>query len=239
MLRDCPPAAASLSICHESNNNVLSPQACSNTCCRDQLLANPYNNQSPRVQLCPENWTEMTGQHRQRKSRPNPSNLTLPFIPIPLFLHSLRENIIVASLSLGSFDTLKSLFSLPFLYSFAFPLASLWLRQAETCAWVLHKYYVHSRDNVRAWMWPSCVKFESMCCVYRYISLACNHEDSQWMLAGDSTQMLCATPVCLEIPPYSPRVKWPLHSRKLICWHKLLKFDISFIRLIVKPLPPM
>lgn len=34
------PAVAPLSICHTSNNNVLSPQACSNTCWRDQLLAN-------------------------------------------------------------------------------------------------------------------------------------------------------------------------------------------------------
>lgn len=38
------------------------------------------------------------------------------------------------------------------------------------------KYYVHNRDNVRAWMWPSCVKFESARCVYRYLSLACNHQ---------------------------------------------------------------
>lgn len=34
------PAVVPLSICHTTNNDVLSPQACSNTCWRDQLIAN-------------------------------------------------------------------------------------------------------------------------------------------------------------------------------------------------------
>lgn len=45
------PAVATLSICHALDNNVLSPQACSNTCWRDQLLANSCNNRSPRFKL--------------------------------------------------------------------------------------------------------------------------------------------------------------------------------------------
>lgn len=81
---DPPPAAAPLSICHKLNNNVLSPQACNNTCWRDQELANAFNNQSPRVPFYPDNRPKSAGQHHQCKSHPNPSDLTpsffLPFI---------------------------------------------------------------------------------------------------------------------------------------------------------------
>lgn len=107
MLRDCPPAAASLSICHESNNNVLSPQACSNTCCPHPLLANSYNNQSPRVRLCPENWTEITGLHRQHKSlQSDPSLYSHP--PFPPFAQ--REHYRCISFSGVIWHTEKSIF---------------------------------------------------------------------------------------------------------------------------------
>lgn len=51
-----PPAVATPWICHALDNNVLRPQACSNTCWRDQLLANECNNQGPRIQVCPVCW---------------------------------------------------------------------------------------------------------------------------------------------------------------------------------------
>lgn len=63
-----PPAAASLSICHRSNNNVLSLKACFNTCCRGRILAGAGNKQDPRVQLAPWNWPKITSEHLQRKS---------------------------------------------------------------------------------------------------------------------------------------------------------------------------
>lgn len=52
---DSPSSCCPLSICHKPNNNVLSPQACNNTCWRDRQLANGFIKQGPRVLFFPEN----------------------------------------------------------------------------------------------------------------------------------------------------------------------------------------
>ncbi len=80
MLRDPPPAAATLSICHASDNNVLSPQACSNTCWCDQLLANSCNSRTPRFWLCPENRPKSL----VNIGSVNPAQIS-PIWPLPLF----------------------------------------------------------------------------------------------------------------------------------------------------------
>lgn len=196
MLRDPPPAAATLSICHASDNNVLSPQACSNTCWRDQLLANACNKRSPRVRLCPENWPKLMVNISSVNPAQIPPIWLHPLFPalFPPFTHYLH----ISFSWLVSFYSLNKFFFCFLLYSFAFPLASLWQWQAETCVWGLHKYCAYTRDNVRAWMWPSCVKFESVCRVYRYVSpsvIMRSHRD-YWLAIAQKplqTTALCST----------------------------------------------
>lgn len=107
-----------------SDNNVLSPQACCNTCCCDQLLANACNVHRPQGLTLSWGLAKITSQHQRRKSHPNPSNLTPSFIPITRStIHS--AHIISTSLSLGSSHFTHSIHflgSAPFLW----PLVASW-----------------------------------------------------------------------------------------------------------------
>lgn len=171
------------------DHDVLSPQACPDTCWRDQLLASTCNNRSPRVRRYPEKWPKLLVNISWINPDEIPPIWPLPLFPalFPPFIHSARYLCI-------SFSWLVSFYSMNmfcfcfFPCSFASPLASLWFRQAETCVRGLHKYCAYTRDNVRAWMWPSCVKFEHERCVYRYVSLSVIMSTSQELLTGDSTQ---------------------------------------------------
>lgn len=77
-LRDHPPAAARLTICHVGQECT---QACRSTCRRDRLLVYACDDRSPRNRVCPENRPETSGPHQLHKSRPNPFNLIPSFIP--------------------------------------------------------------------------------------------------------------------------------------------------------------
>lgn len=77
-----PPAVATLWICHALDNNVLRPQACTNTCWRDHLLANAGNKWSSRIHILSIGWHNF-------------------LYPRCRFQHSLRLHVICTSLSLG------------------------------------------------------------------------------------------------------------------------------------------
>lgn len=134
----------------------------------------PATTGAPGFQLCPENWLKSL----VNISSVNPAQIP-PIWPLPLFpasfplIHSeytLSPHLFFFFFGWSHFTHWILFLCVFFLYSF--PLASLWWQQAETCVWGLHKYYAYTWDNVTARMWPSCVKFESARCVYRYVSVS-------------------------------------------------------------------
>jgi len=173
-IRGPSPAAATPSICHATNNYVLSPQACSNTCWRDQLLANACNNRSPRVSTLSWEVVTITGQHQQPKFHPNPSNLTPSFIPTELSLiHS--EYTLSAHLFfwLVSFYSLNKFFFLQFCLSPGpFVAAARWdlcMRSVQ----ILHLGQCHGLNVTQL-----CEIWVCILCLQVTISV-CNHEASQ------------------------------------------------------------
>lgn len=143
-------AAASLSICHGSNNNVLSLKACFDTCCRDRISATCIQQTGPVGPACSSELARITAEHLQRKSGTKiPPIWPSPLIQPPFFhSHSPWVHIISTSLSqLGHFtlqNQNKNIICVHFLCGFAFSPAPLWLRQAETCVSALRKYCAYT-----------------------------------------------------------------------------------------------
>lgn len=98
------------------NNNVLSPQACNNTCWRDQQLANVSNNQGPRVLFYAENRPKVLFNTDSANPTQIPPNLTLPFffffvLPaciLPFAQCSFYLSIALSPSLLGHFDAEKT-----------------------------------------------------------------------------------------------------------------------------------
>lgn len=138
MLREppSPPAVATPWICHALDNNVLRPQACSNTCWRDQLLGNACNNRNSRIQVCPEYWLTLLPLFPGRFP---PLAQTTPYLRISF-----------------------SFYSLSFPCSSVFTLASLWLWQAET--WLIQISCTHTHRG--QWQSLHVTQLCEMCAVF-------------------------------------------------------------------------
>lgn len=81
-------------------------------------------------------------------------------------------------------------------------------------------------------MQPSCVKFESVCCIHRYLSLACSLEGFP---GGDSTQAVTLYYTVMNMMLQLEATLSDLFTharavRKVDICYGLLKFKISFIR---------
>lgn len=97
--------------------DVLSPQACPDTCWRDQLLASTCNNQSPRVRRYPENWPILL----VNISGINPDEIP-PIWPLPLFPALFPPFIQSARYLCISFSWLVSFYSMNMFCFCFFPL---------------------------------------------------------------------------------------------------------------------
>lgn len=148
------------------NNNALSPQACNNTCWRDQQLANASINQGPRVLFDAENGPKVlfnTGSANPTQIHPiQPCPFCSPSMHFCLFLSvhfiSLAPSWVILMLKKQVFVVVAS--------------------------WDLRMRYetsiVYIRDSVRAWTRPSCVDSVSDGGVHAYVN-SCLYS---WALTG-------------------------------------------------------
>lgn len=149
-IRDPPPAAATLSICHASNNNVLIPQACSNTCWRDQLLANACNKKFAKFY-----WSTSAVLIQPKSLQSDPVLYSQQVFP-----HSFRLHISISfSPELVLFYSLNMffVFSLQFCLS---PGLFVAVASWDLCIRSTEILLIHLGQ--KKWMWPSCVKFEAV-----------------------------------------------------------------------------
>lgn len=152
------------------NNNALSPQACNNTCWRDQQLANASINQGPggfclTLRMVQKYCSTPAVQIPPKSTQSNPALFVLPaciFAFFSVFIlsrhHSLASSWVILMLKKQVFVVVAS--------------------------WDLRMRYetsiVYIRDSVRAWTRPSCVEWVSDGCVHAYVN-SCLYS---WALTG-------------------------------------------------------
>lgn len=173
-------AAASLSICHGSNNNALSLKACFNTCCRDRISATCIQRAGPVGPACSSELARITAEHLQHKSGTKiPPIWTFPLIQPLIATHP--GYTLCPHLSLSWVILLFRNKTNPYLCAYSLRLSFLPGPSAASASWDLclssaQILCVH-RGTMLGLEWDPAVGNLSACnCVYRYASLVCNQQ---------------------------------------------------------------